>query len=263
MTHPLPHVVLLCRHMLCLLLLTSSDQHSVDDIWQELVNTWMSSPQTEQRRESSASLQWRRLQTMNCRQISCEDSVCRQSEVKWRKRWKSSKGSKRWSCPDVAPNSSSTYTPAEESQVPNGPSPRDSSRLSRFSFFRKSFARSRKENRTLMKHSSCDDLLEVSSREEVHPAVLHSVGANGVQGSACSFQWVESSDKTQEQDDRRAESHDDLLHRVALECGPSTCSMEMNSGDSRVQSQPKAEGEGTVVPWRRRLKRIWDSLKTN
>ena len=223
----------------------------------------MSSPQTDQRRESSASLQWRRLQTMNSRQISCEDSVPRLTEVKWRKRWKSSKGSKRWSCPDVAPNNSSTHAPAEESQVPEGPSPRDSSRPSRFSFLRKSFARSRKESRTLMKHSSCDDLLEVSSREEVHPAALHSVGANGAQGSACSFQWVESTDKTDKQDDRRAESHDDLLHRVALECEESTCSMEMNSGESRVRSQPKAESEGTVVQWRRRLKRIWDSLKTN
>ena len=98
---------------------------------------------------------------MNSRQISCEDSVPQLTEVKWRKRWKSSKGSKRWSCPDVAPNNSSTHAPAEESQVPEGPSPRDSSRPSRFSFLRKSFARSRKESRTLMKHSTTYQFLMI------------------------------------------------------------------------------------------------------
>ena len=254
-THPLPllHVFSIPSRFL----LHSSDQHSVTDIWQELANTWMSSAQANHRQVVAGSPWHTRTQRMNHREMSVEDSAHGTTEVKQRKQSKSSKGGERWSCPDETLISPSTDAPTEE--------PHNASRLSRFSFFRKSFARSRKEGRNI-KHSSCGDLLEVSSREEVHPAALHSVAVNGSHRSACWSEWAESSDGAQGQSRKRAVSHSGLLHRVAWECEPSTCSIatDVNMGEAHVRSQPpQVEGEGTVVQLRSRLKRMWDSLKTN
>lgn len=233
----------------------------MSDILQCLVATQRSSPQADQgevsggsQQQTASSIQ----QRMDHRGISWEDSVHEPAEVKKRKKWlKSSKGSQRWSCPEGTPSSPSADVPTGETQ--------STSRPSRFSFLRKSLARTRKEDRRLKKHTSCDDLLEGNSREEAHPVALHSVAVKGAEESARSSQWVESNDGTQGQVHRRAVSHDDLLHRVALDYDPCTCSIatETSTGEVHAKSQPRVEDEGSAVQWRRRLKRMWDSLKAN
>ena len=86
---PKPLILVLRRHMLRLLLLISAVSSQHLDV--------LTTDQAESR------LRWisatERLQRKNCREISFEESVHQIVKVKWRKRWRSSKGRRRWLCP--------------------------------------------------------------------------------------------------------------------------------------------------------------------